>query len=246
MKMVITALASMALALSASLATADNHEAPVAPVGMVYGLDVSDPPAFVAAMSKYWNSPTGKQIPGFAILRQVVVAGESPISHTVAVVHPSFDAMDGTFAMNAASEDWATFLQEANGVAEVVSSSMFEATGLGSVENQVGAGPGIANLYIFISVADPAKYAKSWQKMMDNTDIGETDAMLFSIPAGGIGDTTHVVSITGKTVGTVMSQMNDNRADKAFQKFIKEVGDIRSIEQNIVTVDLAIFGNTGG
>ena len=39
-KMVITALASMALALSASLATADNHEAPVAPVGMVYGLDV--------------------------------------------------------------------------------------------------------------------------------------------------------------------------------------------------------------
>jgi hypothetical protein len=43
-----------------------------------------------------------------------------------------------------------------------------------------------------------------------------------------------------------MSQMNDNRADKAFQKFIKEVGDIRTIEQNIVTVDLAIFGNTGG
>jgi hypothetical protein len=82
--------------------------------------------------------------------------------------------------------------------------------------------------------------------MMDSTDIGETDAMLFSIPAGGVGDTTHVVSITGKSVGTVMSQMNDNRADKAFQKFIKEVGDIRTIEQNIVTVDLAIFGNTGG
>jgi hypothetical protein len=40
--------------------------------------------------------------------------------------------------------------------------------------------------------------------------------------------------------------MNANRADKDFQKFIKEVRDIRTIEQNIVTVDMAVFGNMGG
>jgi hypothetical protein len=123
---------------------------------------------------------------------------------------------------------------------------VFESTGLGSTENQHGAGPGLATLYIFISVSDPAQYAKSWQKMMDSTDIGETDITLFSIPAGGVGDTTHVAAVTGKSVGAVMSQMNANRADKAFQKFIKEAGDIREIEQNIVTVDLAVFGNMGG
>ena len=68
----------------------------------------------------------------------------------------------------------------------------------------------------------------------------------FVYPAGGVGDTTHVAAVTGKSVGAVMSQMNANRADKAFQKFIKEAGDIREIEQNIVTVDLAVFGNVGG
>jgi hypothetical protein len=43
-----------------------------------------------------------------------------------------------------------------------------------------------------------------------------------------------------------MAQMNANSADKAFQKFIKEVADIRTIERKIVTVDLAVFSNTGG
>jgi hypothetical protein len=246
MKAMMTFLVSAALTLTTTLAQADDHAAPSKPVGMVYGLDVSDPPAFAAAMGKYWSSPTGTKIPGIAILRQVVAAGESPISHTVAVVHPTYEAMDGALAMNAVSEDWAAFLGEVSGIAEVVSSSMFESTGLGSTENQHGAGPGLATLYIFISVSDPAKYAKSWQKMMDSTDIGETDITLFSIPAGGVGDTTHVAAVTGKSVGAVMSQMNANRADKAFQKFIKEAGDIREIEQNIVTVDLAVFGNMGG
>ena len=43
-----------------------------------------------------------------------------------------------------------------------------------------------------------------------------------------------------------MAQMAANRADKDFQKFVKEVDGIRTIEQNIVTVDMAVFGNMGG
>ena len=144
------------------------------------------------------------------------------------------------------SEDAAIFQSEVSGVVEVVTSSMFESTGLGSTKNQIGFGPGTASLYVFASVSNPTKYASAFQAMMGSTDIGETDTMLFAIPAGGIGDTTHVVSVTGESVGAVMAQMNANRADKAFQKFIKEVSDIRTIEQNIVTVDMAVFGNMGG
>ena len=246
MKTLISILASMALALGATFAHADDHAAPSAPVGMVYGLDVSDPAAFAAAMGKYWSSPTGEQNPGVAILRQVVAGGESPISHIVSVVYPSYEAMDAAFAINAQSEDAATFQREVSGAVEVVTSSMFESTGLGSMKNQIGFGPGTASLYVFASVSDPAKYASAFQKMMGSTDIGETDTMLFAMPAGGVGDTTHVVSVTGKSVGAVMAQMNANRADKDFQKFIKEVGGIRTIEQNIVTVDMAVFGNMGG
>ena len=239
-------LSALLLAFTAMLAQADDHAAPTQPVGMVYGLDVSDPPAFAAAMAKYWDSPTGKQSSGIAILRQVVAAGESPISHLVSVAHASYDGMDASFAMNAASADWAAFLSEVNGIATVVTSSVFEGTGLGSMNNNIGAGPGVATLYIFISVSDPGKYAKSWQKMMGDADLGETDTMLFAIPAGGVDDTTHVASVSGKSVGTVMAQMNANSADKAFQKFIKDVAGIRTIERKIVTVDLAVFGNTGG
>ena len=105
MKTLISILASMALALGATFAHADDHAAPSAPVGMVYGLDVSDPAAFAGAMGKYWSSPTGEQNPGVAILRQVVAGGESPISHIVSVVYPSYEAMDAAFAINAQSED---------------------------------------------------------------------------------------------------------------------------------------------
>ena len=65
----------------------------------------------------------------------------------------------------------------------------------------------------------------------------------FSATAGGIDETTHVVAVTGKSVGAVMSQMTLNRANPNFQKFISQVSNIRAIEQNIVTVDLAVFGN---
>ena len=53
MKTLISILASMALALGATFAHADDHAAPSPPVGMVYGLDLSDPQAFAAAMGKY-------------------------------------------------------------------------------------------------------------------------------------------------------------------------------------------------
>ena len=76
MRTIITALLSLALSISTTFfVVADDHAASYKPVGMVYGLDVSDPQAFAAAMSKYWSSPTGTQNPGVAILRQAVAAG---------------------------------------------------------------------------------------------------------------------------------------------------------------------------
>ena len=133
MRTLTTLLSVTVLVFTGMLAHADDHAAPTQPGGMVYGMDVSDPAAFAAAMTKYWNSPTGKQSPGIAILRQVVAAGESSISHLVSVAHPSYDGMDASFALNAASADWAAFLSEVDGIATVVTSSVFEGTGLGSM-----------------------------------------------------------------------------------------------------------------
>ena len=55
MKKLINSLASLALVLGTTLAAADNHSAPSSPVGMVYGMNVSDPQAFASAMGKYWS-----------------------------------------------------------------------------------------------------------------------------------------------------------------------------------------------
>ena len=55
MKNLITALLSLALVFSTTFAAADNHATPTKPVGLVYGLDVSDTLAFAAAMKIYWG-----------------------------------------------------------------------------------------------------------------------------------------------------------------------------------------------
>jgi hypothetical protein len=52
MRTLTTLLSVMVLAFTGMLAQADDHATPTQPVGMVYAMDVSDPPAFAAAMAK--------------------------------------------------------------------------------------------------------------------------------------------------------------------------------------------------
>ena len=40
--------------------------------------------------------------------------------------------------------------------------------------------------------------------------------------------------------------MNANRGYKAFKKFVKDVDGMRTIEQNMATVEMAVYGNMGG
>ena len=52
MKAVFNFLTALPLVLLALVSHADNHAAPPKPVGMAYAMEVSDPSAFVSAMSK--------------------------------------------------------------------------------------------------------------------------------------------------------------------------------------------------
>ena len=130
MKKFLILLISAAFSMGALTAVADDHGQASPPVGVVYSLDVNDPASFVASMSKYWDSETGKNNPGYAILRQVVAGGENPATHTVALVFGSYADMDKATALNATSADAAAFAAEVSKSASIVSSTMFEATGI--------------------------------------------------------------------------------------------------------------------
>jgi len=242
LKKFLILLISAALSIGALTAVADGHGQASPPVGVVYSLDVSDPAAFVASMSKYWDSETGKNNPGYAILRQVVAGGENPATHTVALVFGSYADMDKATALNATSADAATFSAEVSTSASIVSSTMFEATGIVIGDAEPAQGPGTVTMYYQMAVSDPAAYVAALQKMGASVDTNGAVSALFAIPADGDSGITHVSAISGSSMNEMMTGLKGIQATDEFASFVSEVADAREIIATIVTTDLATFG----
>lgn len=244
MKRIMFLLFSAALLTGTAATFADNHGPTGPQVGIVYSLDVSDPGAFAASMQKYWNSETGKKNPGYAVLRQVVAGGENPATHTVAVVFGSYAEMDSATALNATSPDAAVFATEVSKSASIVSSTMFESTGIVIGEDEPPQGPGTVTMYYQMAVSNPAAYVAALQEMGNSIDPNGTVSALYSIPADGDSGITHVTTISGKSMDELMTGLRGIQATNEFQSFSSfvNVAGVRTIVGTIVTTDLAIFG----
>ena len=242
LKKLLILLISVAFSTGTFTAVADDHGQTNLPVGVVYSLDVSDPAAFVASMSKYWDSKTGKSNPGYAILRQVVAGGENPATHTVALVFGSYADMDKATALNATSADAATFAAEVQTSASIVSSTMFEATGIVIGDAEPAQGPGTVTMYYQMAVSDPAAYVSALQKMGNSVDTGGAVSALFAIPADGDSGITHVSAISGSSMNEMMTGLKGIQATDEFASFVSEVAGAREIIGTLVTTDLATFG----
>ena len=107
-------------------------------VGIKYDINATNPAAVIAAMDKFAASATGQSGPGTVTLFQYVVNGESSATHNFVVNYPNLEAMDATFARNAMSQDWATFLTELTAVSEQVGTLMFRSTGITNGDPFIG------------------------------------------------------------------------------------------------------------
>ena len=85
--------------------------------------------------------------------------------------------MDKATALNATSADAATFAAEVSTSASIVSSTMFEATGIVIGDAEPAQGPGTVTRYYQMAVSDPAAYVAALKK---NGPIGRYERRGFS------------------------------------------------------------------
>lgn len=93
-------------------------------VWISHAFQVSDPPAFVAAIETFLKSETGKSFPGQVHLSQVVAAGISPVTHVVSVAYASETEMDSWTTKRDASKDWAAFREAAQKSADYLGANL--------------------------------------------------------------------------------------------------------------------------
>jgi len=93
-------------------------------VWRVHAFDVSDPPAFLAALDAFMNSPTGKKLTGQVFLSSVVAGGITPVSHVISVGEESEAAIEATEKIFQGSADWATYLAASQKAADYLGNNM--------------------------------------------------------------------------------------------------------------------------
>ena len=219
---------------------ADDHGEEATPVGAVYWLKVTNPNSFVSSLEKYWTSETGQANPGYAIVREVLSAGESDATHSVAVVYPSYEAWDESNALNSKSEAAAAFQREVQKSVEVRRTGMFEFTGYSFGDAETGNAPATTLLYE-LSVSDPESYVDAFEEFME-AQPSASRAALYSLTATGDSGITHVLTISAGSLGTVMKNLRNDQRGEAFEAFQKKVSGVRKVVGTYMTRDIAVFG----
>lgn len=241
MKRLIALVSAAIITLATTTVHADDHAAPANIVGFVYNFNVSNPAGVVGALTDYWNSPTGKKNPATAILRQNVSNGDDPSTHSVAVIYTSTAQIDEANAVNNGSADAQRFLAAMGEAATLTSEAMFFSAGVSSGNPAIVPGPGRYTINTGISVSDPAAYVEAWQKYTDALDGSSSATSLFVLNGLGQQDATHAVTISANSMADLFPQNPAGQA--AFAELIDSVKDIRTVENRMIYVDLAVFGN---
>ena len=209
------------------------------PMGVYYQMEVSDPSAFVAAMSEFQNSETAKNRNATVSLREIISNGTNPATHSVSVIYPSAAGMDSSRVARAQSKDWAKMQRAMSGISSRVSEGVFRTTGItgGSPDNITSKNP--VNRYISMNVRDPARYVEAWQKLQASRPADQgSSALLQVMGSGGMG-ITHVVSISANNMADLMS---GNQNDAAWREFLDSVRDIRDIVDDTLVIHLMSWG----
>jgi len=202
-------------------------------VGIKYDISATNPAAVIAAMDKFAATPTGQAGPGTVTLFQYIVNGESPATHNFVVTYPNLEDMDASFARNAMSQDWATFLEELGAVSEQIHTMMFRSTGITSGDSSSITSPNSAGNWIFMNVQDPVTYVDAWQDLNSNDNLQGTNTLL-EIIADGTDGVTHAIIQSANNMASLLATPPQQLP--GWSRFIDRVGDIRTIENRTMVV----------
>jgi hypothetical protein len=187
----------------------------------VFGLDVNNPRAFVAALGTLnaSNPTSGQTVTVWAN----VYDGSSPATHTVVVGYDTLEQREAAVTQRNASKGWVDFQQTLVGVSDLVNTSMaVEAFREGS--GWAGHGALSATL---MTVTDPAEYAGAFSRLVDRID-NPGSIRLMQMPFGGEG-VTHVVLFSAPDSAVLTTFLTEMVASDVYQDFVDDVEDIRTL-----------------
>jgi len=196
-------------------------------VGIKYDINASNPLAVIAAMDKFYASPTGQAASGSVTLYQYMANGDNPATHAFLVNFPDLEEMQETFTRNALSQDWNNFISELNMASDPVDSVMFRATGVSGGDPSKVTSPNTANYWIYLSVSDPATYASAWQDLTSKNDDLSVTSNLSEILADGQSSVTHVIAQRANDLPTLLGRTNNEL--NGWNDFITAVSSIRTV-----------------
>ena len=196
-------------------------------VGIKYDINASNPLAVVAAMDKFYSSPTGQAASGSVTLYQYMANGDNPATHAFLVSFSNLEEMQQTFTRNALSQDWTTFLTELNMASEQVDSVMYRSTGITGGDPSKVTSPNTANYWIYLNVSDPATYASAWQTLTSKNDDLDVASGLSEILADGTSTVTHVIAQRANDLPSLLGRTNSQLV--GWNDFVEAVSSIRTV-----------------
>ena len=196
-------------------------------VGIKYDINASNPLAVVAAMDKFYSSPTGQAASGSVTLYQYMANGDNPATHAFLVSFSNLEEMQQTFTRNALSQDWTTFLTELNMASEQVDSVMYRSTGITGGDPSKVTSPNTANYWIYLNVSDPATYASAWQTLTSKNDDLDVASGLSEILADGTSTVTHVIAQRANDLHSLLGRTNSQLV--GWNDFVEAVSSIRTV-----------------
>jgi hypothetical protein len=196
-------------------------------VGIKYDINASNPLAVVAAMDKFYSSPTGQAASGSVTLYQYMANGDNPATHAFLVSFSNLEEMQQTFTRNALSQDWTNFLTELNMASEQVDSVMYRSTGITGGDPSKVTSPNTANYWIYLNVSDPATYASAWQTLTNKNDDLDVASGLSEILADGTSTVTHVIAQRANDLPSLLGRTNSQLV--GWDDFVEAVSSIRTV-----------------
>jgi len=196
-------------------------------VGIKYDINASNPLAVVAAMDKFYSSPTGQAASGSVTLYQYMANGDNPATHAFLVSFSNLEEMQQTFTRNALSQDWTNFLTELNIASEQVDSVMYRSTGITGGDPSKVTSPNTANYWIYLNVSDPATYASAWQTLTSKNDDLDVASGLSEILADGTSTVTHVIAQRANDLPSLLGRTNSQLV--GWDDFVEAVSSIRTV-----------------
>ena len=196
-------------------------------VGIKYDINASNPLAVVAAMDKFYSSPTGQAASGSVTLYQYMANGDNPATHAFLVSFSNLEEMQQTFTRNALSQDWTNFLAELNMASDQIDSVMYRATGISGGDPSKVTSPNTANYWIYLNVSDPATYASAWQTLTNKNDDLDVASGLSEILADGASNVTRVIAQRANDLPSLLGRTNSQLV--GWDDFVESVSSIRTV-----------------